>query len=263
MLKLKYMQTQTLLLLLVFLPGEDARVIHVDASGRVFPFVVLDRVLSEDGFAKLREMLHEPGLFFDGEGVTFPGKIALLDLGTIAPLVSALRGSKEVQRLYLGGVFDSRFMRGFASVMCGTGGPHKDDVFPSNTVPPAAVFYIDVLGDGDGAEERTTKERTGTSFFTKNDDDHSYTEKKRIVARQNRMILYPQNVWHNAWVSDTSLLDCTSASAPRRMAISLFFATAGGVALLKDAGDEDEVAKVQRRYSRKSVHWPNWPLGDL
>ena len=257
------------LLLLAVCLRSCARVVNVDASGRIFPVVILDRVLSDEAFVGLRKMLSEPSIFFDGSGVTFPGKIALLDRGTVAPIVSALRGSKEVQKLYLGGVFDPRFTKGFASIMCGTGGPHKDDVFPSNTIQPAAVFYVDVLRDGDGTEERT-----GTSFFTKNTkkDDHSssspsadsFIENKRILARENRLILYPQDVWHNAWVSDTSLLDCASAMAPRRVAISLFFATAGGgVTLLEDTGDEGEVAKVRRRYSRKSVHWPNWPLGDL
>eukprot|EP00946_MAST-07B_sp_MAST-7B-sp1_P004819 g4819.t1 len=239
-----------------------ARVVHVDASERLFPVVVLDDVLPNASLSNLREKLRKPGIFFDGEGVTFPGKIALLDKRTVEPLVAALRNSKEVLALYPGGLFDDQmqFTRGFASLMCGMGFPHKDYIFPSNTIPPAAVFYVDVPG-GDGREELT-----GTAFFSKDEEAESldrFVESARIVGRNNRMILYPQDVFHNAWISDESLLDCGVATAPRRMAVSLFFATQGGVTILKDSEDEDEVAKVQRRYSRKSLPWPAWPLDEL
>lgn len=231
---------------------------HIETS-RIFPVIILDRVLSKKAFASLQSRLHNTSIFFDGEGVTFPGRIALLSATTVSPLVTALRGSAEVAKLYPGGVFDSRFMRGFASLMCETGGPHTDLTFPSNTVPPAAVFYIDILGNEEG--------HTGTSFFVRDETQHNrLIERKRIVAKENRMILYPQDVLHNAWVSDeykSLLSDCMSADTPKRVAISLFFTTQGGVKILENDEDEDEVSRVRSLYSRRSVHWPNWPLEEL
>jgi uncharacterized cupin superfamily protein len=201
------------------------------------------------------------------DDIHFPGRIAPLDDATVAPLLAAL-SSPEINNIYPRSLFSKReHVRGFASILCKPGWVHSDDMglrdHSMNAVSPAAVFYFgfpktksiaDNMNTGtafyrekiSGLERLSSVDRNQTDHCDKyptsivcwNNVHHEtkdsspanypFEEIERIEGHSNRLILYPKDIFHNAWVTlkgpetlPDPPLSCSATTG--RLAISLFF----------------------------------------
>ena len=243
------------------------------------PVVVLNNVLPKRAYISLRDDLRSRTDFIEGHGnnVNFPGKIATLDRAIVDPLLDALLGSKKMTDIYPRATFEQReHVRGFASILCNHGWVHNDHMGSRHKeiVAPAAVFYFGF----DGVAGTPTK--TGTAFYREKEsglermtsigdnetefcavyprslgcshrvndgsktssisDASPFEETYRVVGEPNRLVLYPQDVLHNAWVEnsfgDQMKIETETEATPNlpcspqegRLAISLFFLSQAG-----------------------------------
>ena len=202
-----------------------------------------------------------------GNQVNFPGRIAELDRLTVDPLVDALLSSEVLSQHFPPNIFDKEHVGGFASILCNPWGIHNGihhdfaDTQYENIKAPAAVFYFGF----DGAKSQS-KSTTGTAFFREKisgleratsidgnekefckkyplsmvcpntntrdqepkKDIDIYDETDRVVGQPNRLVLYPQDLLHKAWVETNDESDDNAVLLPcspmeGRLAISLFF----------------------------------------
>ena len=252
------------------------------------PIVILDNVLSQNAYMSLRNDLRSRNDFFEGDAndVSFPGKIAIIDRPIVDPIINALLGNTDVLEHFPKEIFEQHEnTRGFASVLCNQGWVHNDYMENEfgNIVAPAAVFYLGF----DGTSSKKSNIGTGTAFFREkqsglerltsiqgnetkfckefpesiacigdesNDDDSTrFEETFRVAGTPNRLVLYSQDVLHNAWVERKEqrdgdpVLPCSAKEG--RLAISLFFLSRHGgkeiVNVLKNAWKTDATNQLR------------------
>jgi hypothetical protein len=179
--------------------------------------VVIDEVLPMSTYLSLRNSLRE--IDFVG-GTVFPGLTAPIHRTHLDSILSAILPNQQLTSIYPEFFFQKKeFVRGFASILCDPGWIHEDnqDTEYEGEVAPAAVFYFGFDGTSQEAE-------SGTAFYRENAG--SFEEMYRVVGVPNRLVIYPSDLLHNAFVESGSL-PCSSKLG--RMAISLFFLSRHGV----------------------------------
>ena len=279
------------------------------------PVIILDDLLPHNHYLALRNSLRKRTDFYEGHGnkVNFPGKIASLDRLTVDPLIDALLSSKLLAEHFPPAMFDKQHIGAFASILCNpwgiTTGVHHDfaNSQHENIKAPAAVFYFGF----DGATSNAGIQ-TGTAFFREKisgleratsiagnqtkfcnkyplsivcpktralkqkKDIELYDETDRVVSQPNRLVLYPQDLLHKAWVEtknanndNDSILPCSPNEG--RLAISLFFLMPKSEQLIDDlrnkwkntatktlSGEvEDSIIQNQKQHQRRQQHKHN------
>ena len=203
------------------------------------PVIILDDLLPHNHYLSLRNSLRKRTDFYEGHGnkVNFPGKIASLDRLTVDPIIDALLSSKLLAEHFPPAMFDKQHIGAFASILCNpwgiTTGVHHDfaNSQHENIKAPAAVFYFGFDGATSnagiqtgtaffrekisGLERATSIAGNQTNFCNKyplsivcpktraskqKKDIELYDETDRVVSQPNRLVLYPQDLLHKAWV---------------------------------------------------------------
>ena len=220
---------------------------------------VLNNVIRSDLFARMEiELRHEIDGIFNDE-TSFPGIVRSINFSIVNPLLEAMRRDRSIVKEYGMDLFHpGDQVRGFASILCSRGFIHGDylgGMANAEDVPPAAVFYFGFPQFYHHGRPR--RRETGTAFFKEKHtgngvttapssrvewstcQDDLFEETLRLEGVANRLILYPQHVFHNAWHDGTTRceeeeegsnnninLPCRAMDG--RLAISLFFHSKGG-----------------------------------
>ena len=208
------------------------------------PVLLIDNVLPPKQFRAMVEKMKRREDAFESNGNNFPGRLAPLDRGSVAPIVEKLLANPKVTELYTKENLALDRVQGFVSVLCSKGHVHSDmeenpyfhapKVFA--TVPPAAVLYLDggvfaqnsissgtafYREEGSGLE-RISGARNKTALcnnhpasmacswntsISKQMKSATYTELQyveifRAIGKPNRIVLYPQDMLHNAVVEE-------------------------------------------------------------
>ena len=219
------------------------------------PIIEIDNALPFQEFQMHRQELLSKD-FYSGakNGVTFPGKIARLDLSLVKRLVGILSSNPQVLAVYPRETFQMEYTHAMAAILCQKPWIHTDKGTPliKDLVAPAAVFYFDSPQGESGTnfyrERSTNLERIKNIENITNHCDlfvnQSYAcggeqnEQNRHVLQQagsefeqihqtksipNRMVLYPQDLLH-AQVNPAkhgALPTCSVKNG--RVTISIFF----------------------------------------
>ena len=255
------------------------------------PIVILENVLPKKSFYELRDFLRNRTDFFEGDSnsVAFPGKIAKLDWRIVDMILKVLLNDNKLDTVFSHDIFRQKeHVRAFASILCNKGWVHNDffDASHKTIVPPAAVFYF-------GFPKFSADRTTGTAFFREaetgfertfglnltnktqeaafckehpksvgcqrlNLTEHNarFEEIARVDAKPNRMILYPHDIFHNAFAEyktgdnalESSTADLLPCSVERgRLAISMFFLVPSGSEAIKIVSELSKQQEIEWR----------------